>query len=524
MKILIFQPEYPISGKAADCLKWQIAQLDNLQPGSADLIVLPEYSNCPGIGGHTELIGFIDSEGAWFVEALKKSAVRIKTLIAGGVVSKDANGELRNQCILISPEGKVVFSYEKLHLTAAEQEQMQLKSGDEIKVFEYQGIRYGFAICFDIYFPEYFVTLAEAQVDIIIAPSYQRSETASRIEVLCSSRAIDSGATILRSSYAMPDQAKGGRSSVTLPDGRIIENAGSAPLVIEAEINPFFRFMKPESHGRPEIEHRQLISKFSRPGVYSAGNLIAENNALTAEAPLICAHRGLSGVIPENTAPSFAAAIASGAHEIEFDLWFSRDGVPVVCHDPDLKRVAGEDMYVMDSDWKDIHTADTGKFHDPAWQGVRIARLEEIVERFGNKTVMNIHIKDPGPDDRLVKMVCDLIRRNGMLGSAYIAGETAVLEPAFNYAREVKRCCLENQHNPEVQLSAAIKYECFRAQLFTQATEAQINAFKNAGIQCNLFFADTCEEAEAWHKKGIDVILTNYAHTLCDYFGHGFQI
>ena len=60
--------------------------------------------------------------------------------------------------------------------------------------------------------------------------------------------------------------------------------------------------------------------------------------------PGICAHRGLSGAMPENTLPAFAAAIAAGAQEIEFDLFPSADGIPVVSHDPDLARVAGVPM------------------------------------------------------------------------------------------------------------------------------------------------------------------------------------
>ena len=33
-----------------------------------------------------------------------------------------------------------------------------------------------------------------------------------------------------------------------------------------------------------------------------------------------CAHRGFNAVAPENTLPAFAAAVALGADEIEFDL------------------------------------------------------------------------------------------------------------------------------------------------------------------------------------------------------------
>ncbi len=60
------------------------------------------------------------------------------------------------------------------------------------------------------------------------------------------------------------------------------------------------------------------------------------------------AHRGLhGGGITENTMPAFSAAIKKG-YGIELDVQLSSDGVPVVCHDCDLKRVFGVDKKVKE--------------------------------------------------------------------------------------------------------------------------------------------------------------------------------
>jgi glycerophosphoryl diester phosphodiesterase len=45
-------------------------------------------------------------------------------------------------------------------------------------------------------------------------------------------------------------------------------------------------------------------------------------------------HRGARGLKPENTLPSFEVAIDVGVTTIETDLHLSRDGVPVIAHDP----------------------------------------------------------------------------------------------------------------------------------------------------------------------------------------------
>jgi glycerophosphoryl diester phosphodiesterase len=45
-------------------------------------------------------------------------------------------------------------------------------------------------------------------------------------------------------------------------------------------------------------------------------------------------HRGARGLKPENTLPSFEAALDAGAVSIETDVHLTRDGVPILAHDP----------------------------------------------------------------------------------------------------------------------------------------------------------------------------------------------
>lgn len=47
-------------------------------------------------------------------------------------------------------------------------------------------------------------------------------------------------------------------------------------------------------------------------------------------------HRGARGQAPENTLPSFEAALQCKVSTIETDVHLTRDGVPVLCHDPVL--------------------------------------------------------------------------------------------------------------------------------------------------------------------------------------------
>lgn len=56
-------------------------------------------------------------------------------------------------------------------------------------------------------------------------------------------------------------------------------------------------------------------------------------------APLVIAHRGASGYLPEHTLPAVAYAHAQGADYLEQDVVLSKDGVPLVLHDIEIDTV-----------------------------------------------------------------------------------------------------------------------------------------------------------------------------------------
>ena len=83
-----------------------------------------------------------------------------------------------------------------------------------------------------------------------------------------------------------------------------------------------------------------LLVVFTAPRVENGDN----GNLLGTD---IFAHRGLfrNTTVPENSILSFKAAISKG-YGIELDVHISSDGVPVVIHDSNLKRICGIDKEV----------------------------------------------------------------------------------------------------------------------------------------------------------------------------------
>jgi glycerophosphoryl diester phosphodiesterase len=114
-----------------------------------------------------------------------------------------------------------------------------------------------------------------------------------------------------------------------------------------------------------------------------------------AESPLRIAHRGLPRRARENTLPSFALAIESGADGLELDVHATADGVVVVHHDaelPDGPAIAGLTLAEL-------------RRHDAA-PGVPIPTLQELCDLVHGRVTLFIEIKGAGIE-RLVLAALD---------------------------------------------------------------------------------------------------------------------
>lgn len=98
------------------------------------------------------------------------------------------------------------------------------------------------------------------------------------------------------------------------------------------------------------------------------------------------AHRGWHRIHIENTLEAFRAAYDAGCDMVEFDVQLTRDGVPVVFHDDDCKRLAGRRDNVFDLDWKDVQAlAMPGPKGFGVQDAYRIPSLEQFLAEFGSK-------------------------------------------------------------------------------------------------------------------------------------------
>lgn len=96
----------------------------------------------------------------------------------------------------------------------------------------------------------------------------------------------------------------------------------------------------------------------------------------------LVAHRGHPAAFPENSLPGLRAALEAGACHVEFDVNFSRDGVPFVLHDVNLRRATGVNVRIDALDSADVLALPAGepsRFGEQFRQ-LRIPMLSEVLE------------------------------------------------------------------------------------------------------------------------------------------------
>lgn len=131
--------------------------------------------------------------------------------------------------------------------------------------------------------------------------------------------------------------------------------------------------------------------------------------------PIVIGHRGAAGERPENTLASFEAALAAGAGVLESDVQLTRDGVPILLHDPTLERIGGGSRAAAELDWDELARLDAGLAYQAAdgsrpWagRGLRVARLEEAFACFPDAR-FNLELKCGGA--RIVTETLRLVAR-----------------------------------------------------------------------------------------------------------------
>ncbi|QYR20377.1 glycerophosphodiester phosphodiesterase [Paenibacillus sp. sptzw28] len=123
------------------------------------------------------------------------------------------------------------------------------------------------------------------------------------------------------------------------------------------------------------------------------------------------AHRGASGLAPENTMSAFNAAMSFPFVQwIELDVQLSRNGVPVVIHDDTLNRTTSAAGRVADFTTSQLSRLDAGRWFSKSFAGESLPLLEQVLDATVGRCRLNIELKTyggryPGMERRVVELL-----------------------------------------------------------------------------------------------------------------------
>ena len=520
IKACVMQPPYALDvADIEKSMQWEFDALKKCDP-SLDLIVLPEASDRQArVGSREQAVAAAKKYNAPLLAACAETAKRCQATVFVNALDFTPTGE-RNTTFAFDKTGACVGKYDKEHLTAGEWKKFGFDESymwkwTEPKILEIDGVRYAFLTCYDFYFYENFANIARLKPDVIIGCSHQRSDPHPILETIGKFLAYNTGAYLVRASVSMgPNSPVGGGSMVVAPSGEMLGNMFSRVGTLTVEFDPHAKYLKPMGYGNPPGLHSTYIEVGRRPWKYRpAGSAIIPGyrDAAKALPKRLCAHRGFSTVAPENSLPAFGSAVALGANEIEFDLWWTKDGEIVSIHDATLDRVSNGTGKVFDHTYGELLKLDFGSKTGQHFAGLKILRFEEILAKLSCHTIMNIHMKDVGKewDEAHVKKVLRLIDAYDARGHVYFMSSCGPLQDQLaRLAPDIPRCM---GYAPGKDIvDEAIKHKCQMVQLFKPYfDQATVDRAHAAGMRVNVFWSDDPAEAKKFLDMGIDTILTN---------------
>jgi len=231
----------------------------------------------------------------------------------------------------------------------------------------------------------------------------------------------------------------------------------------------------------------------------------------------LIAHRGASGLAPENTLAAFRLALELGAQAVEFDVHQAADKELVVIHDEDLRRTAGRGEHIRDLSWQELCRFDVGSWFDRRFSAERVPRLDEVLDLVGGKAEVHLEIKRgssryPGIEARIV----ELLRRRRALKNCLVSSFdhqalTAVrdLEPRVRLGYLLGETPLETAWQETKGLKAESLHLSRR-----QVSAARVSACHRRHLKILVYTVDDAAEARRLEGLGVDGIFSNFPRLL----------
>jgi len=159
------------------------------------------------------------------------------------------DGKIANRGFLFGPDGRLVTRYDKIHMFDVDlangeswRESAVYNPGTEARIASLPFAELGFAICYDVRFPQLFRAQAVAGAEVMTVPAaFTRQTGEAHWEILLRARAIENGMFVIAAAQAgrhEDGRETFGHSMIIDPWGKVLASAGgTGEAVIVADID-----------------------------------------------------------------------------------------------------------------------------------------------------------------------------------------------------------------------------------------------------------------------------------------------
>jgi glycerophosphoryl diester phosphodiesterase len=252
--------------------------------------------------------------------------------------------------------------------------------------------------------------------------------------------------------------------------------------------------------------------------------------------PLVFAHRGGGGLIPENTLEAFVYSAQMGVDVLELDVHATSDGELVVMHDAMVDRttdgrgrvseLALEAVKKLDAGF--LFTTDGGKTFPFRKKGVTVPTLQEIFDALPEMT-FNIEPKQATPS--IIKPLCNLIRTRKMIDKTIVGSfRQEVIDEFRRECPEVATSASPSEVSKFLALSKTGVSESYKPPMQALQVPQNLGALEvvskefveNAhrrNLKVHVWTVNETADMQRLIEMGVDGIMTDYPDRLLNLLG-----
>lgn len=231
--------------------------------------------------------------------------------------------------------------------------------------------------------------------------------------------------------------------------------------------------------------------------------------------PIVIAHRGASGIAPENTLVAIQKAMEFGADMIEIDVHYSKDKKVVVMHDHDVIRTTEGLEDIENLTLEELRQLEAGAWFSAAYAGEPIPLLEDVMSLMQGKKILLIEIKKGrnGRYEGLEQAVMDIV--DAYKGRSWVVVQSFEAETV----QKVREVAPDVEVHQLVMAAGGIgKYEGVTTitPYYRTLTHKFVRKAHEAKLKVFTYTVNSKREMTKCIKSGVDGIITNHPDQLIE--------